>query len=141
MSRVIKFRAWDTSFKKWVTHSVTISAEGRIFLMFVDDNQKFHCFPKTSEEIIIQQFTGLLDKNSTEIYEGDIVKYVGDRDSYSLPGEVSIGEYFTHSYQFRHYGVRVRRIDMNDTYFGLSNDYPNFVVIGNIFENPELLTK
>jgi uncharacterized phage protein (TIGR01671 family) len=125
MSRVIKFRAWDTSFEKWVTHSVTISAEGRIFLMFVDDNQKFHCFPKTSEEIIIQQFTGLKDKNNQEIYEGDLIK--------TLTG-------FTANVEFIE-GCFTISLSKDGPAMPLFILNKPIEIIGNIFENPELLIK
>ena len=146
MNRNIKFRAWDDINKKWlmgyeeiggfslVGEAVACGEWDSVLARFVLRGD----FDK-SEGLIIQQFTGLRDKNEKEIYEGDIVKYVGDDDlKYSLPAEVSIGEYYTHGKEFRHFGVRVKRIDM-DLYFGLGGDYENYKIIGNILKNPELL--
>ena len=60
--RPIKFRAWDTD-KKVMNPYVTI-IEGMVLLT-----------PAKPENQIVMEFTGLLDKNGNEIYEGDIVRY------------------------------------------------------------------
>ena len=72
----------------------------------------------SQEDFILMQFTGLLDKNGKEIYEGDIY----------LPRD----------------GVK-RIIEFKDGCFAEKNSFPTFrielggEVIGNIYENPELL--
>jgi len=55
MNRPIKFRVWDNRWGNWV---------GEFEAKFLN-NPEYTC----------QQFTGLLDKNGKEIYEGDIVFY------------------------------------------------------------------
>ena len=44
-NRIIKFRTWDKEYKKWIIQ----------------------------EHFIVQEFTGFLDENGKEIYEGDII--------------------------------------------------------------------
>ncbi len=57
--RPIKFRAWDR--------------DGKYFLHNFMDNFNLSILTKNTYDVM--QFTGLLDKNSVEIYEGDIVQY------------------------------------------------------------------
>lgn len=71
------------------------------------------------ENIELLQFTGLLDKNGKEIYEGDICKNGGGKTIIEWDNEVA-GFDFT-----------------NSEGAVLSGDL--FEVIGNVYENPELL--
>ncbi|WP_169783706.1 YopX family protein, partial [Campylobacter mucosalis] len=84
--------------------------------------------------IELMQYTGLKDKNGTEIYEGDIVKFdpsvqpLGDMPQ---DGEVGIIKYVLNSF------VVVPQSDCSINYN--IDEIGDWVVIGNIYENPELL--
>jgi hypothetical protein len=113
MNREIKFRAWDTEAKQML-----------VFGLFELD--EYYCFrnEKNIEGWPVMQFTGLHDKNYKEIYEGDILKS-GNQADEAHP--VTIDYY--HGLRFmigKNYLVRA------DALYG--------EVIGNIYENPELLT-
>lgn len=110
--RDIRFRAWDKKEKKMLS---TVTG---MHIAVVFEN------PKRFE---IMQYTGLKDINGKEIYEGDIVKYSIPKASGEYKG---IGEVF-----WRNDGqFRVR------DYFAMPELNSAFMeVIGNIYENPELL--
>jgi uncharacterized phage protein (TIGR01671 family) len=73
----------------------------------------------------LMQFTGLKDKNEKEIYEGDVVKDVG-----------IIGEIIYVECSFRINPEGNKKIEFTESLL----NYDNLEVIGNIHENPELLT-
>lgn len=83
----------------------------------------------------IEQYTGLTDKNDKKIFEGDIVKYYS---SYSkkLTGESAVVCYgnFNCTCCKGVYGWSFGRHEEGDI-----RNHMNYVVIGNIHDNPELL--
>ena len=118
--REIKFRAWNKK-TKWM-HSWSdlccLPHELRIL--------------KEPEPYILMQFTGLTDKNGKEIYEGDIIK-----DTYTQVGH-TVYIYWNNGWcQWECMNVKknpdLEHID--DARW----DLHNCEVIGNIYENPELL--
>lgn len=85
---------------------------------------------------ILEQFTGLLDKNGKEIYEGDIVLF-------DMDGDVS-----THSVRYmadQNYPAfdlyPQLEVDINGLSQAMSDSCHTVEVIGNIHQNPELLGK
>jgi len=81
------------------------------------------------------QFTGLLDKNGREIYEGDIVKYnVWEKFREECHERIMAVQFSTDCAGFAPmcYSVKVE-----DAYYNY--EVEDLEVIGNIYENPELL--
>ena len=82
----------------------------------------------------LMQYTGLKDRNGTEIYEGDIIRKemcAPDDMAYGFYGEVGTVEYYINGMRYV-----IRRDDDDTVVFW---DIPSCEIIGNIYENPELL--
>lgn len=112
--RAIKFRAWDGERMKEV---LTLGL-----------HERFISTPKTVapiEEFKLMQYTGLKDKNGKEIYEGDILKVCNWYGKGGMVGSVYMEE-----------GIWFGATDY--LYSAIQTNKAE--VIGNIYENPELLS-
>lgn len=122
--REIKFRIWDTENNEMLkVQELDFEPTfygGRIAIRPDQYNDYFD-----TEDMILMQYTGLHDKNGKEIYEGDILK--GTFYGFPMP------EY---DYVFQIYW------DEKEKGFMASYFEPSECeVIGNIYDNPELLEK
>ena len=120
--REIRFRAWDGA----KMHNVCrLGMRG--FSTDLWSASPVMCDSRMTSELMIMQFTGLLDKNGKEIYEGDIV-----RCPVCKPERGHIVEW-REGIDQDGYGVCL------DVDCDLPWRWKNFEVIGNVFEHPELL--
>lgn len=134
MSRVLKFRIWDKKKNKFVHENrdkdYLLDFEGNI--VFPDTVGELH---KRVDfcHLIIQQFTGLSDKNGVEIYEGDILENNLNHPDYKF-GTIIFDEIYS-LFGIKYDGLT--RTVKTDKYECASR----FEVVGNLFQNPELLEK
>ena len=131
--RVIKFRAWNKDKKVMVYEGdFIIGLGGDIKGYSDDDGGKSGLWEHTYKvNVILMQFTGLLDKDGKEIYEGDIL--------------ASMNNDFKPPYKFEWVVIYERgafiadRADkQGETWMAYWTE-KEFEVIGNIYSNPELL--
>jgi uncharacterized phage protein (TIGR01671 family) len=123
-----KFRAWDTEDKCWVPPAAVALIGDGVLLRY----ELNHWHTEYSNRYIAQFFTGLKDKTGRDIYEGDIVE---DKTIGTPPALVAWTDGNNGYAPFDHvsaldwsHGARTRwTVDGTE-------------VIGNIYENPELLT-
>ena len=83
----------------------------------------------------IMQYTGLLDKNGKEIYEGDILRVREEEGGAWYEPEIWAVKYSERSYDYRCYNPK----KYGDTEYWPLHKFQRFEVIGNIYESPELL--
>ena len=134
--REIKFRAWDTEGKRMVCSENPSGADDfyfefedgtlRAFALEINqcDDPQYAGMPVRFELSPVMQFTGLRDKNGNEIWEGDVVGSDSHPDG---KGKViyELGEFTTDA-----------------PHLSIARGWSQYVeVIGNIYENPDLLTQ
>lgn len=137
--RELKFRVWDKN-------DNTMKKEVRGYWdLLIDMNGVLHKSMRTSfdvvlisvnfqDALVIQQYTGLKDKNGKEIYEGDVCAYQG----YDVNRELFIEKikiYFCDYIECEHHIS-----EFIGSGFCFNGRRPEELeVIGNIYENPDLL--
>lgn len=121
MNRPIKFRAWD-ELRKMIVPACYIDLVNSEVTLYDDNICAGHQYSRDLCNLKIMQFTGLLDCEGNEIYEGDIVRI--------------------HHYE----GYGLSTINFIEGRWCCTDAEPlyeynsaSLKIIGNIFENPELM--
>lgn len=126
MSREIKFRGFSSNMNKWVYGGIKF-IESDAFIIHQQGIQL--AFSNAVINKSVGQYTGLKDKNGKEIYEGDIIEH------YALYGYVVFEN-----------GMFSMSSNANTQFCNCKqpmayHDVNEMEIIGNIYENPELLKK
>lgn len=140
--REMKFRAWDNVAKEYIDNRY-VSIDG-LGLLHVDKHIIKNCFrpPHTRKNpwFIVEQFTGLKDKNGTEIYEGDIIQFEFWNEKYyrqiAYNSAIASYEAITVTSPTSKKLRQKAKYSFSELYKISSK---GFKVVGNIHENPELL--
>lgn len=126
-----RYRAWMKSLK-WMCDVTNISFDSK----FVDicqqgDTERYTEMSVEFDEITLMQSTGLFDKNGKEIFEGDVVRQVRTQpttENETITGVVTMLE-----------GAWLIMNDNEQLASYLWSETNENEIIGNVYENPELL--
>ena len=136
------FKAKRKDNGEWVIGSLISMPYGGYMIDRVADSRRFRVMINPST---ICQCTGLKDKNGKLIWENDIIK----KDFYTDYDAYANSEAYTGRIQYEDGGWSVERTMSNGSIctspiidmIAYSKDIEQFEVIGNIFDNPDLLNK
>ena len=165
--RTIKFRVWDKAINKMVTQEnvkefldKTISKKWEDEFPYSSDEwypayeiltifdylkefqeRTIKRYEPSENRFDIMQYTGLHDENGKEIYEGDIIEFsydmfVGNFDTFVAKGKVVFeeGAFYVEAFENE-------RTTEGEAYLLYSINLDTIEVIGNIYENKELLNE
>jgi uncharacterized phage protein (TIGR01671 family) len=141
--REIKFRVWEPGSK--TMYSMAMVGEPANPSVLTEKHWR-----ECTEKVVLMQYTGLKDKNGKEIYEGDIVRILYTDwaskpeddprtiQQYLIEDKCHIGKIVYNAPEFE---INFGRGKYGDDDFGSTNHGAHgwIEVIGNVFENPELI--
>jgi hypothetical protein len=115
----LRFRAWDKARQEFSNGNVAFDCYGMLYWIFGDTARI-----ADREDFVVMQSTGLRDKNGKEIFEGDVVE------------AAKVGPVLRHRtlVRFEDGAFRISGTVLNE----ILSVFPQ-EVIGNIYENPDLL--
>lgn len=147
--RKFKFRAWDKDrecFLKCIIGNTDMENAGWICpLTYCDVNGEYDWYHNGT--CAIMQYTGLKDRNGVEIYEGDIVKFedVGEegyeyKEAFDFTNRACVcwnnGRFELEKIVYDNSAMLEYMYNSHEEFI---NEFKGFEVIGNVYENPELL--
>jgi len=146
MNKKLKFRVWDNEMGQWM---VERSDFEQVIKLGYPCKEK-QCYIRLTNTMgwTVQQFTGLMDKDDKEIYEGDILEEnLGHGDIVFYKVEyyqdgfwlIAIIDITADQFNDKDWDVKKAFELEPEEQPRMASFYYGMKVVGNIFENPELL--
>ena len=137
--REIKFRAWDIENNKFLIQEEENTNIKELFDLF---NLLNHCEIKYKERFILEQFTGLKDKNGKDIFEGDILNLkTSNPDNWAIKefrkSTIVVVSFEKGSFVDENTSMQLWDKIRNISYSHES--WTHYEIIGNIHQNKDLL--
>lgn len=138
----LKFRVWNKNEKQFIETlngglgvelGIAIDLNGNLLQVDYSYDDNGTDTLKNENDLILMQCTGLKDKNGKLIYEEDIVKVPDNWDEFGMMAGEKREVYFKEG------GFRLKPKYQGKGIGYWLEDTKEFEIIGNIYENPELL--
>ena len=127
MGMIPKFRVWHRGLGRMMLIKNMWFQDGFVEELELNDTVMNDYITAYHDEIELMQSTGLKDKNGKEIFEGDILYGYAGEDFWEIV------EFDTEE------GKWIRKDIWYNSKLGLSENNEFMEIVGNIYENPELL--
>jgi len=138
MNRIIKFRVWDNLTKQMLFEDFHLLGEVMSFSLidqWIREHKEGKGLLERYNDMVFQQYTGIQDSKGVKVYDGDILREKMTEEMAANGGGASL--------DVVRFSGGAFLIDCNPIWDYLSSNNPDvledFEVIGNLYENPELL--
>jgi len=125
-----KFRAWHKELKEMSTVDAIFFAEEVLVtsgIIFPATDRQISKHEWGFKDVVLMEWTGLQDKNGKDIYAEDIIEY--NDEMYIVPHPIPTSRWNEAT------NINLRRDNTDDW-----NSWPEcYEIMGNVFQNPELL--
>ena len=129
---IVRYRAWDSVKKEMFKDTFAITESGQVVVV---EQESVASSPDYVfvDHLVIMQSTGLKDKNGRDIFEGDVLEIEDE-------GEVLGNAKLTWDKERAVFMIEAISVDDIAPFHEiLSDESYSYRVVGNVYENPELL--